>query len=111
MSHDSQTGQKKFFSKRTRITWGVVWAIERFKYYLYVKNFTVIAEHQVLISALSKSERSKTSQSRLTRLIERIVLLSIEIEDLAGNKIGLTDYMSPNSVGLALPKARTMMIL
>ena len=45
---------------------GVVWPIEQFKYYLYGKHFTVITYHQALISALNASERSKTSQSRLT---------------------------------------------
>ena len=46
---------------------GVVWAIDNFKYYLYGKHFTVITDHQALISALNASERSKTSQSGLTR--------------------------------------------
>ena len=34
---------------------GVVWAIEHFKYYLYGKYFTVITDHQVLISPLNAS--------------------------------------------------------
>ena len=39
---------------------GVVWAIEHFKYYLYGKHFTIITDHQGLISALNARERSKT---------------------------------------------------
>ena len=52
---------------------GVVWAIEHFKYYLYGKHFRVITDHQALISALNASERSKTSQSRLRRWIDRLI--------------------------------------
>ena len=82
---------------------GVVWAIERFKYYLYGKHFTVITDHQALISALNASERSKTSQSRLTCWIDQLIPFHFDIKHLAGNKIGLIDYMSRNLVGLAKP--------
>ena len=82
---------------------GVVWAIEHFKYYLYGKNFTVITDHQALISALNASERLKTSQSRLTRWIDRLIPFLFDIKHLAGSKIGLIDYISQNPVGLAIP--------
>ena len=82
---------------------GVVWAIENFKYYLYGKHFTVITDHQALISVLNASERSKTSQSRLTRWIDRLIPFHFDIKHLAGNKLGLIDYMSRNPVGIAIP--------
>ena len=82
---------------------GVVWAIELLKYYLYGKHFTVITDHQALISALNASERSKTSQSGLTRWIGRLIPFHFDIKHLAGSKIGLIDYMSRNPVGLAIP--------
>ena len=80
---------------------GVVWAIELFKYYLYGKHFTVITDHQALISALNASERSKTSQSRLTRWNDRLIPFHFDIKHLAGNKMRLIDYMSRNPVRLA----------
>ena len=86
----------------------VVWAIEHFKYYLYGKHFTVITDHQALISALNASERSKTSQSRLTRWIDRLIPFHFDIKHLAGNKMGLIDYMSRNPVGLAIPLVSTV---
>ena len=82
---------------------GVVLAIERFKYNLYGKNFTVITDHQALIIALNASERSKTSQSRLTRWIDRLIPFHFDIKHLAGSKMGLIDYISRNPVGLAIP--------
>ena len=72
-------------------------AIEHFKDYIYGKNFTVITNHQALISALKASERSKTSLSRLTRWIE------FDIKQMAGNNRGLFIYMSQNPVGTAIP--------
>ena len=82
---------------------GVVWAIKHFIYYLYGKHFTVITDHQTLISALNASERSKTSQSRLTRWIDRLIPFHFDIKHLAGSKMGLIDYMSQNPVRLAIP--------
>ena len=86
----------------------VVWPIEHFKYYLYGKHFTVITDHQDLISALNASERSKTSQNRLTRLIDRLISFHFDIKHLAGNKVGLIDYISRNPVGLAIPLVSTV---
>ena len=82
---------------------GVVWAIEHFKNFLYGKHFTVITNHQALISALNASERSKTSQSCLNRWIDRLIPFHFAIKHLAGSKMGLIDYMSRNPVGLPLP--------
>ena len=82
---------------------GVVWAIEHVKYYLYGKHFTVVNHHQALISALNSSERSKTSQSRLTRWVDRLLSFHFDIKHLAGNKMGPIDYISRNPVGLPIP--------
>ena len=82
---------------------GVLWEIEYFKYYLYGKHFTVITDHHALMCTLNASERSKTSQSRLTRWIDRLIPFHFDIKHLAGNKMGLIDYMSRNPVGLAIP--------
>ena len=80
-----------------------MWAIEHFNYYLYGKHFTVITDHQALISALNASERSKTSQSRLTRWIDRLILFHFDIKHLAGSKMGSIDYVSRNLVRLVIP--------
>ena len=72
----------------------VVWASEHFKYHLCGKHLTVITDHQALISALSASERSKTSQSPLTRWIDRLKPFRFDIKHLAGSIMGLIDYMS-----------------
>ena len=81
---------------------GVVWAIEHFKYYLYGKNFIVITDHQALISALNASKRFNTSQSRLTRWIERLIPFNFDIKHLAGSKMRFIDYIYQNPVGIAI---------
>ena len=73
---------------------------------MYGKHFTVITDHQALISDLNASERSKASQSRLTLWIDRLIPFHFDIKHLAGNKMGLLDYMSRNPVILAKPPSQ-----
>ena len=48
---------------------------------------------------------SKTSQSSLTRWIDRLIPFHFDIKHLAGNKMGLIDQMSRNPVGTAIPSS------
>ena len=82
---------------------GIMWAIEHFIYYLHGKLFTVIADHQALISALNPSKQSKTSQGRLTRWIDQLIPFPFDTKHLAGSKMGFIDYISRNPVELAIP--------
>ena len=72
---------------------GVVWANKHFKCYWYEKLFTVITDHQALISAFKASERSKFNQGRLTCWTDHLIPFSFGIKHLAGSKMGL-NYMS-----------------
>ena len=73
---------------------GVVWAIEQFKYYLFGNNFTVLRDHRALRSVL-KSHRSKKSyNSRLTRWIDRLLPFDLNIEHIPGTRMRLVDYIS-----------------
>ena len=94
--------EKKYSANELEIL-GVVWEIENFNYHLYGKHFTIITDHQGLISALNASKRSKFSQSSLSRWIDRLIPFHFDIKHLVGNKIRVIDYMSRNPVGLAIP--------
>ena len=73
---------------------GMIWAIEYFKYYLFGKNFTVLTDNRALLSVL-KSHRSKKSyNSRLTRLIDRLLPFDFNIVHILGTRMGLVDYIS-----------------
>ena len=87
---------------------GVMWAIEHFKYYLYGKNITVITNHQALMSALNASERSMTSQSRLTRWIDRLIPLTSISNIWQGAKWEKLTIYPEIRLELQYPPTRTM---
>ena len=70
-----------------------VWAVEHFKFYLYGRRFTLITDHQALVSVLKSNRGNKTYQSRLTRWIDRLIPFDFDIHHLAGSKMGLIDYV------------------
>ena len=73
--------------------WFVVWAIERFIYYLYGKKFTVITDHRALLSVMKKHSSNKSYESRMTHWFDISKLLNFEIEYLAGTRMVLVDYI------------------
>ena len=83
---------------------GVVWALEHFKLYLLGQKFTVKTDHRALLSIL-KERSSKVHQSRITRWCDRLIPYIFNIEQIAGSKMGLANFMSQNPNDL--PKAPT----
>ena len=80
-----------------------VWAIDHFKYYLCGCRFTLITDHQALVSALNSNRSNKTYQSRLTRWIDRLIPFDFDIKHLSGSKMVLIDYFSRHPVGKPQP--------
>ena len=77
----------------------VVWSLEHCKYYLFGSHFTLLTNHQALLSALKNNRGNKTYQSRLTRWVDRLLTFHFKVEHLAGKDMGFADYLSlhPNS--------------
>ena len=75
---------------------GTVWSIDYFKIYFYGKNFTVITNHRALLSILKEHRSNKSDDSRLSRLIDRLLPYNFTIEHMPGAKMGLVDYISRN---------------
>ena len=73
---------------------GVVWSVEYFKYYLFGKSFTIITDHQALLSIMEEHRSNKSYNSRLTRWIDRLLPFDFNIEHIPGAKMGLVDYIS-----------------
>ena len=73
---------------------GVVWSVKNFKYYLYGKLFTVIADHRALLSIMRENRSNKSYNSRLTRWVDRLLPFDFSIDHLPGTKMGLVDYIS-----------------
>ena len=82
-----------------------VWAIDHFKYYLSGRRFTLITDHQALVSALNSNKSNKTYQSRLTRWIDRLLPFDFDIKHLSGSKMVLIDYILRHPVGKQQPPA------
>ena len=75
---------------------GIVWSIDYFKYYSYGKNFTVVTDHQALLSILKEHRSKKLYNSGLSRWIDRLLPYNFTIEHIPGAKMGLVDYTSGN---------------
>ena len=73
---------------------GVVWAIDYFKYYLFVKSFIVLTDHKALLSVLKSHRSNKSYNSRLTRWTDRLLPFDFNIEHILGTRMGLIEYIS-----------------
>ena len=82
-----------------------LWATEHFKYYLYGRRFTLVTDHQALVSALQSNKNNKTYQSRLTTLIDRLFPFDFYIKHLSGSKLGVIDYFLRHPVEKPQPPA------
>ena len=105
MSRGFEIFRRKLYRKRTKINRGLV-GDQTFQISIKQEK-NVILDHQALLSAINASERSKTSQSRLTRWIDSLILFNFDIKHLGETKIGLKNYMSRYPVGSALPPVNT----
>ena len=82
---------------------GVVWARERFKNYLYGAEFEIVTDHKALLSALNANHSNKTMHSRITRWVNRLLPVNFKIKHIPGKEIGFTDLLSRLPSGKALP--------
>ena len=74
---------------------GVVWPLEHFKHYLLGHHFTVQTDDRSFVS-IFKERTSKVHQSHLTRWYDTLIPFNFNIEQIAGTKMGLADYISQN---------------
>ena len=75
---------------------GIVWSIDYFRYYFYLKNFIVIIDHREFLSILKEPRSNESQNSRLSRWIYRLLPYNFTIEHMPGAKMGLVDYISRN---------------
>ena len=70
----------------------VVWGSEYFRNYIFRRKFTVVTDHEALVSSLNgNNKKNKTMFSRLTRWIDRIIPFDFAVEHMPGAQIGLAD--------------------
>ena len=71
-----------------------MWSVEYFKFYFFGKSVTIITDHRTLLSIMKEHRSNKSYNSRLTRLVDRLLPFDFNIEHITGAKMGLVDYIS-----------------
>ena len=87
------TQEKKYSTNELELL-AVVWAVDRYKHYLLGKPFIIATDHKALTSALDGNKSNKTYQSRLTRLVDRLLPYQFNIVHIPGRDMGIVDYLS-----------------
>ena len=88
----------------------IVWAIEKFKNYVYGVQLKVVSDHKALSSVLKPNRVNRTFSSRLTRWVDRLLTFQFEVVHAAGRTLGMADYLSrhPSEMQGATVKAETL---
>ena len=72
----------------------VVWAIEKYRNYVYGTQFENISDHKALNTVLKGHRTNKTYSSRLKRWVDRLLPFQLSETHSPGRTIGMSDYLS-----------------
>ena len=86
------TDCEKKYAKNELELLGALWGLESFRYYVYGKRVNLLTDHQAL-QPLLKKRAHKQYSARLTRWLDRLSHLDVNIQYTAGKNIPLTDYL------------------
>ena len=81
-----------------------VWALEHFKYYLYGNRLILQTDYQALLSALKNNRGNNLYQSRISRLVYRLLPINSTIEHIPRKNMRLAGYLSKNPFGKPTPE-------
>ena len=74
----------------------VVWGLEHFQLYIYGKPIKLLTDHQALETLMKRNRPNKTYSAQLTRWLDRLAHITINVNHVAGELLALTDYLSRN---------------
>ena len=74
----------------------VVWGLEHFRLYIHGKPIKLLTDHQALEPLIKRNRSNKTYSARLTRWLDRLAHVTINVNHIAGKHLALTDYLSKN---------------
>ena len=69
----------------------VIWAVTHYRKYSIRDPFKIVTDHKALLSCLSEEMNAKTTQTRLVRWVDRLLLFDYEKDYIPGKKLGLVD--------------------
>ena len=82
----------------------VVWGLEKFLFNLYGKKVYLQTDHQALVPLIKRNRSNKQYSARSTRWLDRLTHFDIAIRRIADSNLKITDYLSRNRVGGAMPE-------
>ena len=77
---------------------GALWGLEYFRYFVYGKRVNLLTDHQALQPLLKKNRAHKQYSARLTRWLDRLSHIDVNVQYTAGKNIPLTDYLSRHPI-------------
>ena len=69
----------------------VIWSVTHYRKYSIRDPFKIVTDHKALLSCLSEEMNAKTTQTRLVRWVDRLLLFDYEKDYIPGKKLGLVD--------------------
>ena len=74
----------------------MAWGLEHFRLYIYGKPIKLLTDQPALEPLIKRNRSNKTYCARLTRWVDGLAHISINVSHIAGQDIALTDYFNRN---------------
>ena len=74
----------------------MVWGLKHFRLYIHGKPIKLLRDNQALEALIKRNQSNKTYSAKLTRKLDRLAHVSINVSHIAGKHLALTDYLRPD---------------
>ena len=89
--------ERKYAINETELL-GALWGIEYSRYCVYGKKVNSLTDHHALQPLLKRNRAHKQYSARLTRWLDRLSHINVNVQYTAGKNIPLTDYLSRHPI-------------
>ncbi len=87
------TAEKKYATNKLHVL-AIVWATAHYRNFISGQYFTIITDHQALLSGLKPNWGKTTYFSRLTRWVNKLLPFDFDINHKPWSKMQIVDYLS-----------------
>ena len=77
---------------------GSSWGLEHFRYFVYGKNVNLLTDHQPLQPLLERSRAHQQYSARLTRWLDRLSHIDVNVQYTTGENFPVTDQPSRHPI-------------
>ena len=92
--------QKKYAINELELL-AVAWGLEHLRVYIHGKPDKILTDQQALEPLIKRNRSNKTYSARLTRWLDRLAHLTLNVNHNTGKHLTLTDYLSRNPIAPA----------